>query len=472
MKKPKPHLNVSKVKTGITGLDDITFGGLPFNRPTLVTGYAGSGKTVFAMQYILNGIVMYDEPGVFISMEESEEDLRKNLASFGYDLPEMEKNNMLFIENINIRQTLHFRSGSFDLSPLFVRIEEAVKKVGAKRIAIDTFELIFKDIQDENVFRQELVRLILWLKQKELTAVFTSESPKDPYEKAGIEEFITDCVINLKHEMQENIYTRRLHILKYRGSGHGTNEYPFLINENGISLLPITSVEIHKISSEIISTGLKGLDEKIETGGFYKGTSTLVSGTSGVGKTSFTISFCNEAMKQNKRCLFFSFEESAPQLKRNMMSLGFDLENFEKDNLLKIVSTRPTLIGLEAHLVQFYRNIQEFSPDLVVFDPISDLIQIGTQMEVKAMLFRLIDFMKSKLITILFTALVSSNDYNRDLGMSSLVDNWLIIRADGARGEEGQYLSITKIRGVKHARGEFFLDFSEDGLKIKESGPD
>lgn len=466
MKNPTTDSPISKVLTGISGLDEITFGGFPENRSTLITGYAGSGKTVFAMHFILNGIKHYDEPGVFISMEESEEELKKNMAAFGFDIEKLIEENKLCLESVNIRQTALYKAGTFDLSPVFVRIEEAVKKVGAKRIAIDTFEQIFIDIREKNIFRQELVRLINWLKEKKLTAVFTSESPKDPHKKSSIEEFITDCVINLKHQVLDNIYTRRLHILKYRGSGHGTNEYPFLISEQGIFLLPVTTVEIHKISSDIMPTGIRGLDDKIETKGFYYGSSTLVSGTSGVGKTSFAIAFCYEALKQNKKCLFFSFEESSPQLKRNMKSLGYELDKFEKEDLLRINSARPTLMGLEAHLVSFYRNIEEFDPDIIVFDPITDLVQVGTRMEVRAMLFRMIDYMKSKLITILFTALVSSNDYDRSLGMSSLVDNWLKLRSDGAEGKAGQYLSITKIRGVKHSRAEFILDFSSSGLRI------
>ncbi|MFW5820647.1 MAG: circadian clock protein KaiC [Bacteroidota bacterium] len=466
MKNVEKDSPISKVLTGITGLDEITFGGFPENRSTLITGYAGSGKTVFSMHFILNGINLYDEPGVFISMEESEEELKKNMAAFGFDIEKLIRKNKLYLENINIRQTAIYKAGSFDLSPVFLRIEEAVKKVGAKRIAIDTFEQIFIDIRDKNVFRQELVRLINWLKEKELTAVFTSESPKDPHKKSSIEEFITDCVINLKHQVLDSIYTRRLHILKYRGSGHGTNEYPFLINDKGISLLPVTSEEAHKISSDIIPTGIEGLDEKIEKRGFYYGSSTLISGTSGAGKTSFAVAFCYEALKQNKKCLFFSFEESSPQLKRNMKSLGYDLEEFEKNDLLKINSARPTLMGLEAHLLSFYRNVEEFNPDIIVFDPITDLVQIGTRMEVRAMLFRMIDYMKGRLITILFTALISSTDFDRSLGMSSLVDNWLKLRLNGPGGESSQYLSITKIRGVKHSHDEFILDFSKNGLRI------
>jgi len=468
MKNFSNQKQIAKLPTGIKGVDEITYGGLPYARPTLVTGYAGSGKTVLAMQFVLNGVNMYNEPGVFISLEETENDLRQNMAAFGYDLPKMEKDNMLCLENINVRHSTLYQSGHFDLSPIFIRIEEAINKVGAKRLVIDTFELIFNDIQDENVFRQELVRLILWLKERNMTVIFTSELPRNPIAKSSIEEFITDCVISLKQQVIDNIYTRRLHVLKYRGSKHGTNEYPFLIDENGIFLLPITSVETHQVSSDIISTGIQGLDNKIDKKGFYVGSSTLISGTSGVGKTSFSVSVCAEALKQGKRCIFFTFEESLPQLKRNMKSIGFHLETYEKKGLLKIISTRPTLLGLEAHLVFIYQNIEEFNPEVVVFDPVTDLVQIGSKMEVRSMLLRVIDFLKSNLITIIFSALVSSDDFEKNLGMSSLVDNWIKLDTMITNRHRQQTISIIKLRGMNHSRMDYILDFTEKGLKIKD----
>ena len=459
---------IRKSLTGIKGLDEVTYGGLPFGRPTLITGYAGSGKTVLAMQFILNGIKIYNEPGVFISMEESEDDLRKNMGSLGYDLAEMEKINMLCIENISIRQNMLHHSGGFDLSPLFIRIEEAIKKVKAKRIVIDTFELIFNDIQDENIFRQELMRLIIWLKQRELTVIFTAENQGEVYPKSGIEEFITDCVISLKHIVIDNIYTRKFHILKYRGSHHGTNEYPFIINNQGISILPITTVETHRVSSEVISTGVFGLDDEISKKGFYVGSSTLISGRSGTGKTSLAFSICMEAMKENKKSLYFTFEESVTQLKRNLLPLGFDLDHFEKSGLLKIISTRPTLFGLESHLVAIYDYIEQFNPEIVVFDPVTDMIQIGTKNEVRGVLLRIIDYLKSNLVSMVFTALLSSGNFERDLGLSSLVDNWIKLETfdTGRKIEPG--ISIVKIRGMKHSHSQHILEFTDSGLKIRE----
>ena len=470
MEKQISELQITKVKTGIDGLDEITYGGLPCARPTLVSGYAGSGKTVLATQFILNGIEMYDEPGVFITMEETEEDLRKNMASFGYDIKSMEESGMLAVDNIRLPQTSLYKSGKFDLTPLFLRIEEAVNKVEAKRIAIDTFEQIFSEIKDRDIFRKELIRLIHWLKEKKLTTVFTSEKPVVINPKSGINEFITDCVINLSQSQLESVFTRRLHILKYRGSKHGTNEYPFLIGKKGISLLPIAWIDIRQVSDEILSTGVKGLDDKINKKGLYVGSTTLISGTSGVGKTSVAMSVCVEAMKKNKRALFFTFEESKPQLIRNMQSLGFNLKQFENDGLLRIVATRPTSLGIEAHLVELYENIEDFDPNLIILDPITDLIEVGTRKEVRGMIIRIIDYMKSKLISAMFTALISSGDnHSPRIQMSSMVDNWFDINTTKEENKNQPFITIVKIRGMKHARESFPLNFSNEGLKIKSS---
>jgi circadian clock protein KaiC len=461
-------LQVSKIPTGIKGVDDITEGGLPLNRPTLITGYAGSGKTVFTMHFILNGIINYNEPGVFVSLEETESDLKTNMASFGYDPDQFVNDNLLLIENIRVNQSLLYHSGSFDLSPVLIRIEEAINKVGAKRIVIDTFEKIFYDVQDKAIYRQELIRLIHWLKEKEITAVFTAESPKDPYKRTGIEEFVTDCVIHLSHNLSGNIYTRRLHILKYRGTKHGTNEYPFLISETGITVLPVTSVEFHKISNTIITSGIPSLDEKIQKRGFYAGSSILVSGPSGVGKTSFAVSFGINALEKGKRCIIFSYEEGNLQLRRNMSSLGFDLEKHEKAGLLKIVSTRPTTLGVEAHLISIYDEIQKFKPEIAIFDPITDLVQIGGRTDVQGLVYRLLDTLKSKNITIMFTALVNEYDYNYNLGISSLVDNWVRLWTGGDNDRGDISLKIMKIRGMNHARERFYLNFTDNGLTIRE----
>ena len=460
---------LQKAPTGIEGLDDITHGGLPENRPTLVCGYAGCGKTVLGMQFILNGAIVYNEPGVFISMEESEDDLRKNLTSFGYNIKSLEEDKKVYLENININRDELFSSGQFDLSALFIRIEQAINRVQAKRMVIDTFELIFNNINDENVFRRELVRLVNWLKSKNVTTIFTSESIKGRLTKLGIEEFITDCVITLKQTLTDNIYTRRLHVLKYRGSSHGTNEYPFIISAKGISFLPITNPSMPvSVSSNVLSTGIKELDEKIEKKGFYEGSTTLLSGTAGVGKTSLAVASCIAAMKDNKKAIIFSFEEAVPQLKRNMNSIGYEMEQFEKTGLLKILATRPSFQGMEMHLMEIQEIVENFKPAIVAFDPINALVQAGTVIELRNLLLRLIDHLRNMHISTVFTSLTSKREIQKELGISSMVDNWIQLEDIELNNEINHSIYIVKARGMAYNRGKFLLDFSANGLSIKE----
>jgi circadian clock protein KaiC len=460
---------IQKAASGIAGLDEITYGGLPRNRSTLVCGYAGCGKTVMGIEFIIKGALLYDEPGVFLSIEETEEDLRKNIASFGYDLEQLENDKKICVECININSKEKFTAGQFDLSALLIRIGEAIKKVNAKRIVVDTYELVFNDIKDETVFRRELVRLINWLKDKNMTSLFTSESSQGKLTKLGIEEFITDCVITLKQTIVENVYTRRLHVLKYRGSGHGTNEYPFIISEKGIAFLPITSPNMpESVSSAVFSTGIKDLDDKIEKNGFYKGSTTLISGTAGTGKTSLTISCCASALKNDQKAIIFSFEESSTQLKRNMKSLGFDLEEFENRGLLKIVAKRPVFLGLETHLIEILDLIKEFQPAIVAFDPANDLIEAGTAAEVKNLLLRLIDKLRGEQISTILTTLIGQKEVHKQLGISSMVDNWIHLEDIEQEHLFNHSIRIVKARGMDIVRKRFTLNFSSNGLSLSD----
>jgi circadian clock protein KaiC len=460
---------LQKAATGIAGLDEIIYGGLPRNRSTLVCGHAGCGKTVLGIEFIVNGAMHYDEPGVFLSIEETEDDLRKNIASFGHDLEKLEKEKKVCIECININSKELFTAGQFDLSALFIRIDEAIKKVNAKRIVVDTYELIFNDIKDETVFRRELARLINWLKNKNMTSIFTSESSQGKLTKLGIEEFITDCVITLKQTVIENVYTRRLHILKYRGSGHGSNEYPFIINEKGIAFLPITSPWMPtSVSSTILSTGIKDLDEKVEKNGFYKGTTTLISGTAGTGKTTLTISCCTSVLKDHQKAIIFSFEESPAQIKRNMKSLGFDLEEYENQGLLKIIATRPAFHGLETHLMAILDQINDFQPAIVAFDPANDLIEAGTASEVKNLLLRLIDKLRSEHISTILTTLIGQKEVHKQLGISSMVDNWIHLEDIEQNHFFNHGIHIVKARGMNIIRKRYILNFSTNGLSLSD----
>ncbi|MGK7396106.1 MAG: circadian clock protein KaiC [Candidatus Cyclobacteriaceae bacterium M3_2C_046] len=460
---------LAKAPTGIRGFDDITYGGLPRERTTLVSGYAGCGKTVFSMYFILNGIIEYNEPGVFLSIEENENDLITNFSSFGFDIEKLQQDNSLILDNINLSRPELQSAGTFDLTALFVRIEQSLKKNNAKRLVIDTFELLFHEINDPNVFRRELLRLINWLKKKKITAIFTSEATNHGISHYGLEEYITDCVVTLKNIKEENIYTRRLHILKYRGNFHGTNEYPFLIDKTGITLMPITNIKMPQyVSSDVLPCGISDLDKKLSKKGLYAGSSTLISGTSGVGKTSFGMSFCYENLQQGKSCLFFAFEESAAQLRRNMQSIGMDLEKYENTDQLWIVSDRPSISGIEMHLVSILKKVHDYAPDIVVFDPVTTLIEAGTLLEVRNMLLRLMDYFKAKNITVMLTTLISgAKPSANELGISSLVDNIISLENNIDRYETRHTLSIDKIRGMSYDHQVFQLVFTNHGLKIR-----
>ena len=385
-----------KVPTGVSGLDEITGGGLPLHRPTLICGGAGSGKTLFALTFVLEGALKYGEPGVFISFEENEEELAKNVASLGYDLEKLVADNKLAVDYIHVERNEIEETGEYDLEGLFVRVAHAVRTVGAKRIALDTLEALFAGLSDEALLRAELRRLFRWLKDQKLTAVITAERGESSMTRQGLEEYVSDCVILLDHDVAEQIATRRLRVVKYRGAAHGTNEYPFLIDAEGLCVLPVTSVELaHHVSTERITTGIPGLDEMLGGKGFWRGSSVLVSGVAGTGKTTIASSFVDAACRRGERALYFAFEESPPQIVRNMRSVGLDLQQWVDAGQLRLLASRPTYSGLEMHLLRLHREIEAFSPEVVVIDPIYIFGAIGSQHEVKSMLLRLVDYLKS-----------------------------------------------------------------------------
>ena len=387
---------LEKSPTGIRGFDEITNGGVPKGRSALMVGAAGSGKTVFGMEFLVRGALEYGEPGVFMSFEENETDLAKNFSSLGFDLDDLIARKQLFIDYVYIERREIEETGEFDLDGIFIRLSSAIDAIGAKRVVLDTLEALFSGISDEAILRAELRRLFRWLKEKGVTVVITAERGVNTLTRYGLEEYVADCVILLDTQMIDQIATRRMRVIKYRGSKHGTNEYPFLIDENGITVMPITSMGLlHKASSERIPSGIERLDTMLD-GGFYRGSSILVSGTPGTGKTTLAAHFANATAKQGERCLYFAFEESPDQIIRNMRSIGIDLEPWIKKGLLQFHASRPSLYGLEMHLVTMYKLIEEFKPSVVIVDPISNLITVGSISETRSMLTRLIDHIKSK----------------------------------------------------------------------------
>jgi circadian clock protein KaiC len=443
-----------KAPTGIEGFDQITGGGLPKGRTSLVCGATGCGKTLFGLEFLVHGAVSFGEPGVFVAFEESADELVANVGSLGFDLPGLIEAQKLAIDHVHIDRRETHEAGEYDLEGLFLRIGYAVDAIGAKRIVLDTIEVLFSAFSNETLLRAEIQRLFRWLKDKNLTAVITAERGQGALTRQGLEEYVSDCVILLDHRLEHQVSTRRLRVIKYRGSAHGTNEYPFLIGENGFSVLPITSLALdHPVSLERVSTGLPRLDSMLGGGGVFRGSSLLITGTAGAGKTSLAAHAADASVERGERCLYFAFEESPAQIKRNMRSIGIDLEKGTESGLLRFRASRPTLYGLEMHLATMHREIVEFDPRIVIVDPVTNLTSSGSETEINAMLMRLIDFLKSRQVTALFTSLTSGAEAVEQtaVGISSLMDTWLLVRIIEEGGERNRGLYVLKSRGMAHS---------------------
>lgn len=460
---------LEKCATGIQGFDEISYGGLPKGRPSLVCGAAGCGKTLFGMEFLVRGAVEYGEPGLFVSFEEDKVQLAQNFASMGFDLPALEQANQLLIDQVVLQPGALEQSGDFDLEALFIRLGDDIRAIGAKRVVLDTIEALFSRFAAEHILRAELHRLFQWLKDQGVTAVITAERGDSTLTRQGLEEYVSDCVILLDHRVEYQVSTRRLRIVKYRGSQHGTNEYPFLISDHGIVVMPVTSLELeHSAPPERISSGIPGLDEMLEGKGFYRGSSILLSGTPGSGKSSMAAAFVEAACKRGERCLYFAFEESTNQFVRNMLSIGIALRGFLDQDLLRYMPTRPLKFGLEMHLAAMYQAINEFQPSIVVIDPITDFMAIGSDLEVKLMLTRLIDFMKMHNITVYLISLTTATGQIEGsmAGVSSLADTWMHLKDIEEAGERNHGIYVLKSRGMAHSNQirEFVL--TEHGMEL------
>ena len=465
----KPLESLKKERTGIPGFDEITLGGLPAGRPTLVCGSAGAGKTLFAMEFLVRGAMLFDEPGVFISFEETDEELATNVASLGFDLKQLIEDKKLVLDYVFIERSEIEETGEYDLEGLFLRLSHAIDSIGAKRIVLDTLEALFAALPNEAIIRAELRRLFRWLKGKGVTAVITCERGEGRLTRYGLEEYVADCVILLDNRVQNQISTRRMRIVKYRGTSHGTNEYPFLIDEKGFSVLPITSLGLtHKAPTEYISSGVPRLDTMLNGRGFFRSSSILISGTAGTGKSTLGSHFVEAACARGEKALFFAFEESQDQIIRNMRSVGIDLERFVKKGLLKFQNARPSAWGLEIHLALIHKTISDFEPSVVVVDPITNFLAVGERNETKSMLTRLIDFLKTRQITALFTSLTSAgtNIEDSEIDVSSLMDTWVLVKNIESNGERNRGLYILKARGIAHSNQvrEFLL--TDHGIEL------
>jgi circadian clock protein KaiC len=471
-KSTSPATQLPKCPTGIQGLDEITGGGLPRGRPTLVCGGAGCGKTLLAVEFLVRGAVQFGEPGVFMAFEETEAELKANVASLGFDLAGLVRRKNIVLDYVHIERSEVQESGEYDLEGLFVRLNHAIDSIGAKRVVLDSLEALFASLPNEAILRAELRRLFRWLKDKGVTAVITAERGREQLTRHGLEEYVSDCVILLDHRVYDQIATRNLRVVKYRGALHGTNEFPFLIGDEGISVLPITSLGLnHKVSSERIATGIPRLDAMLGGRGFFRGSSILLTGTPGTGKTIIAANFAQAACRRGERTLFFSFEESPNQIIRNMHSIGLRLEPLVKRDLLRFHAARPSLYGLEMHLATMFKEIAAFQPAVVIVDPITSLMDAGTTSEGKGMVTRLIDYLKAGQVTSLFTSLTHSGHTleQSESAMSSLMDSWLSLQDFEGNGERNRVLYVLKARGMAHSNQirEFLI--SDHGIDLVDA---
>lgn len=469
-KKEVQDSGLQKAPSGIQGLDEITLGGLPRGRPTLVCGGAGCGKTMLAAEFLVRGATQYNEPGVFMMFEENAEELTTNMRSLGFDLEKLRRQNKIVLDFVHIERSEIEETGEYDLEGLFIRLAHAIETVGAKRVVLDTLEALFAGLPNHAILRAELRRLFRWLKDRGMTAIITGERGENSLTRYGLEEYVADCVILLDHRIIDQVSTRRLRVVKYRGSAHGTNEYPFLIGENGLTVLPITSMRLdHRASTERVPTGIRKLDAMLGGQGVYRGSSVLVSGSPGTGKSSIGASLVNAACARGERALLFAYEESPSQLMRNMRSIGIDLGPWVKKGLLEIHASRPTLQGLEQHLALMHEAVRRSKPDVVVVDPISNLTMNTEDVSLKPTLMRLIDFLKQQGITAVFTTLTGDGTAalaETQIGVSSLMDTWLMLANLELNGERTRTLQVLKSRGMAHSNQVREFVLNEHGVDL------
>jgi circadian clock protein KaiC len=472
-KKKVERRGISKAPTGIPGLDEITFGGLPAGRPTLVAGGPGSGKTLLGISFLVEGAQRFDEPGVLLTFEEKAEELATDVRSLGFDLDKLCSEKKLLVDYIHVDRSEIEETGEYDLEGLFVRLDHAIKEIGAKRVMLDTIETLFGGLKDTGILRAELRRLFRWLRDRRITAIITAERGGDSqFTRQGLEEYITDAVISLDHRVDEQISTRRIRIVKYRGSTHGTNEYPFLIGRDGINVLPVTSLLLeHEAPSQRVSSGLPALDEMLGGKGYYRASTVLLTGTAGTGKTTLAAHFVDAACARGERCLYFLFEESPQQMLRNMAAAGIHLKKWVDKGLLEFHAARPNRYGLEAHLLEMHHAVEVFDPDVVVIDPITNLMAVGTHTDVRSMLTRLIDFLKTRGVTGIFASLTTAEESieTTETLISSLMDSWVLLAIDTVGDQRVRKLYVLKSRGMPHSDEVRQYRFSAHGIELLPS---
>ncbi len=463
---------IEKSPTGIPGLDEITHGGLPAGRPTLVSGGPGSGKTLLGISFLVEGAQRFNEPGVLLTFEEKADELATDVRSLGFDLDKLCEEKKLLVDYIHVDRSEIEETGEYDLEGLFVRLDHAIREIGAKRVMLDTIETLFGGLKDTGILRAELRRLFRWLRDRQMTAIVTAERGENQFTRQGLEEYITDAVIALDHRVDAQISTRRIRIVKYRGSPHGTNEYPFLIGRDGITVLPVTSLLLqHEAPNERVSSGLPALDEMLGGKGFYRASTVLLTGTAGTGKTTLAAHFVDSACARGEKCLYFLFEESPQQMLRNMSSAGINLKRWVDKGLLHFHAARPNRQGLENHLLEMHQAVETLDPGVVVVDPITNLMAVGSHTDVRSMLTRLIDFLKTRAVTALFASLTNARDVaeTTEALISSLMDSWILVAIDTVGNQRNRKLYVLKSRGMPHSDEVRHFRFGSRGIELLPS---
>jgi circadian clock protein KaiC len=459
---------LKKAPTGIAGLDELTEGGLPAGRSTLVCGGPGCGKTLLAATFLVSGAVDHNEPGVFLSFDERVADLGVNTASLGFDLPRLQERGLVAADHVYIERENIEETGEYDLEGLFVRLDHAIRRVGARRVVLDSIDTLFAGIPNLAIVRSELRRLLGWLKERGLSTMITAERGEQTLTRHGVEEYVSDCVILLDHRVIDEISTRRLRVVKYRGAAHGTNEYPFLIDRDGIMVFPVTSLALaHQVSSERVPSGLSGLDAMLDGKGYFKGSSVLLGGGPGTGKTSIAAHLAEATCRAGQRAAYFAFEESPDQLIRNMQSIGIDLRPWIDKNLLRIQASRPTLHGLEMHLALLLKTVQDFQPDVVIVDPLSALVANSSPTQTENMILRLVDHLKMLGITAFYTGLHVA-DGESGLNVSSIMDTWIIVRNTRLDDDLVRRLHVVKSRGMPHSARVLEMEITPAGVRLHD----